>query len=148
MCYITIISTTLDIDLTVHNNDLVKFSKALPGVPEEKYLAHPFKWYLGSRTGCGCGFRHLHPTSVSLGFGEPEEWSPEEPSDVEATKHIAAIIRSMVVDGGEVDCLDIWAHGQEVDPGLAGEIEINLSDITDAAFRFYERHRFTFVRQR
>ena len=36
MCYMTVLSTTSQADLATHNNDLMKFSKTLPGVLEEK----------------------------------------------------------------------------------------------------------------
>jgi hypothetical protein len=145
MCYMTILSTTADIDLTAHNNELVRFSMSLPGVPEEKYLAHRFKWFIGSESGCSCEFRHLYVDSVSLGFGEPEDWLPEEPTKIEATKQISAVIRSLVRSGADVDCIDAWAHDQDAADPLAGELEVNLAEISDSAFRFFEMHRFTFV---
>lgn len=145
MCYITVLSTTSKADLAIHNNDLVRFSKKLPGVPEEKYLAHPFKWFIGSKAGCSCELRHLYVSSVELGFGESEEWFPEEASDIEATKQVAATIRALVREGAKVDCVDAWAHGQNEAGPLGGDIEVNLAEVSDAAFRFFEMHRFSFV---
>ena len=145
MCYLTLLSTSSDADLTVRNNELVQFSKSLPGIEEEKYLEYPFKWYLGSKTGCSCEFRRLCTQSVSLGFGDPEEWFPEEPDQIVATRHIASVIRSMVASGARVDCVDAWAHDPKVADPLAGQIEVDLSEISDTQFRFFERHRFDFV---
>jgi hypothetical protein len=141
----TVLSTNSETDLAAHNTDLVKFSKTLPGVPEEKYLAHQFKWFIGSKSGCSCEFRHLYVTSVEFGFGEPEDWFPEEASDIEATKQIATTIRALVSSGAEVDCVDAWMHAQQDAAQLAGDVVVNLSEVSDASFRFFEMHRFTFV---
>jgi hypothetical protein len=146
MCYMTVLSTSCETDLTVNNNEFVKFSKSLPGVPEEKYLAHAFKWFIGSKSGCSCELRHLYVSSVELGFGEPEEWFPEEPGDINATKQIAATIRALVSSGAEVDCVDAWAHEQKEAAALAGDITVCLSDVSDTKFRFFEVHRFSFVK--
>ena len=147
MYYMTVLSTTSQADLATHNNDLVKFSKALPGVLEEKYLAHPFKWFIGSKSGCSCALRHLCVSSVELGFGEPEEWFPEEASDIEATKQVAATIRALVTEGAKVDCVDAWAHELMDAAPLGGDIEVNLSEVSDTSFRFFEMHRFRFVQK-
>lgn len=145
MCYMTLLSTTADTDLSVHNNELVTFTRSLPGIPEEKYLAHEFKWFIGSKSVCSCELRHVYVDSVSLGFGEPEDWLPEEPDKIEATRQISAVIRSLVKSGAEVDCVDAWDDDQDTAVPLAGEIEVDLSKVQDRAFRFFEMHRFTFT---
>ena len=145
MCYMTVLSTTSAADLSVDNNELVQFSKALPGVAEERHLAHEFKWFIGSKSGCSCEFRHLYVSSVELGFGEPEDWFPEEASDIDATRQVLRKIRSLVAEGEQVDCVDAWASDNKVDAPLAGETEVDLSAVSDAQFRFFEMHRFTFV---
>ncbi len=145
MCYMTVLSTTTDTDLTVHNNELVRFTASLPGIPEERYLAHTFKWFIGSKSGCSCALRHLCVASVELGFGEPEDWFTEEAGDIDATKQIAATIRSLVNNGAQVDCIDTWAHGQQDADPLAGELTVKLSEVSDTEFRFFEMHRFAFI---
>ena len=142
MCYMTILSTATDADLSAHNNELVTFSAVMPAIPEERYLAHPFKWFIGSRDGCSCALRHLYVSSCELGFGEPEEWYPEEAEDIEATRQIAATIRALVHGGAQVDCVDAWAQWQEGAAPLAGELTVKLSEVGDASFRFFEMHRF------
>ena len=144
MCYITLFSTTSSSDLSRHNSALMSFSRSLPGIPEEKYLRHEFKWYLGSKSGCSCDFRHLHPASVSLGFGEPEDWFPEDPSALEATRQVCCIVRGLVEAGEEVECIDAWSHGQKEADELAGELEVSIGKIKDSEFRFFEAHRFAF----
>ena len=66
--------------------------------------------------------RHLCVSSVELGFGEPEEWFPEEASDIEATKQVAATIRALVTEGAKVDCVDAWAHELMDAAPLGGDI--------------------------
>ncbi|MDD5329720.1 MAG: hypothetical protein PHX38_06935 [Sulfuricella sp.] len=141
----TLLSTTSTDDLSAGNNDLVRFSTELPGIPEQKYLAFAHQWLVGSASGCSCGFRHLHTSSVELGFGEPQDWYPEEAQDVEATRQVIAAIRALVEKGDHVDCMDAWAHGQPDAPPLNGEVEVNLGEVGDASFRFFENHRFTFT---
>ena len=40
----TLVSTTADADLSVHNNALLKLSAVMLEIPEVRYLLHPFKW--------------------------------------------------------------------------------------------------------
>lgn len=141
----TLLSTTSDADLALGNNEIMQFSRELPGIPEETYLRHRHRWYIGSKTGCSCEFRHLHVNSVELGFGLPQDWFPEEPSDIEATLQVAAVIRALVDKGESVDCVDAWSNGQEFAEPLAGDLEVNLSAVSNEQFRFFENHRFTFI---
>lgn len=147
MCYMILLSTTSTDDLSIGNNELVSFTAALPGIPEEQYLAFPNKWFIGSRSGCSCSFRHLYISSVELGFSEPVDWYPEEAADVEATRQVIAVIRSLVAKGEKVDCVDAWAHGQPLAAALVGEVDVDLGKVGDASFRFFENHRFTFHNQ-
>jgi len=145
MCYMTLLSTTSNEDLSQQNDNLVRFSRDLPGLAEESHLAHPHRWFIGSRDGCSCGFRHLYVDSVDLGFAEPQEWYPEEPEDIEATRRLAATIRRLVDGGAQVDCVDAWDHGSDAN-GLSGTIHVDLAAVPDQALRFFENHRFVFER--
>ena len=143
MCNMTVLSTSSKADLALHNNELVQFSRQLPGIPEEIYLRNQNKWFIGSASGCSCEFRHV--SAVELGFGLPQEWYQEEQSAIDATRQVVAAIRELVSQGERVDCVDAWAHGQTVPDPLAGELEVDLAAITDEEFRFFESHRFVFV---
>lgn len=138
-----IVSTDSRADLAVHNDDLVEFSPELPGLPEESLLEHPNRWFVGSRHGCSCGFRHLY--SVDLGFGEPVDWYSEEAEDVTATLRFVTIVRGLVEQGAHLDCIDAWDHREEERATLAGIVQVPLSSLGDRAFRFFENHRFVFV---
>jgi hypothetical protein len=144
MCYMTFLSTNSPEDLALGNGPLVQFSRDMPGLPEERYLEHAHKWFIASRFGCSCGFRHLTVASVELGFGEPEDWYPEEAEDIQATLQVMAAIRRLVNAGAQVDCVDAWAHGQIEAAELAGTLSVDLTVVGDAAFRFFENHRFVF----
>jgi hypothetical protein len=145
MCYMTLLSTDSPEDLGRGNNDLVRFSRELPGLPEEADLEHAHRWLIGSRHGCSCGFRHLYVGSVDLGFGEPQDWYPEEPEDLEATLQVIATIRQLVSGGARVDCIDAWAHG-EATARLSGTVHVDLATLGDRSFRLFENHRFVFER--
>jgi hypothetical protein len=144
MCYMTVLSTTSGDDLARHNNELVQFSRELPGIPEEKYLAFPYKWFIGSKSGCSCSFRHLCKESIELGFTIPVDWYHEEESDIEATRQVCAAIRTLVTTGTQVDAVDAWAHGQTEAAPLNDTIEVNLAKVSDDTFRFFENYRFVF----
>lgn len=141
MCYVLLLSTTSAEDLTVHNGELVRFMKDLPQIAEVADLSYPNRWYIGSRSGCSCSFRHLH--TIELGFGEPVAWYKEEPEDIEATIQVIQIIRELVVKGESVDCIDAWEH-QEMYPVAKARLNVDLSSISNREFRFFENHHFTF----
>jgi hypothetical protein len=144
MCYALLLSTDSPEDLAAHDQELVSFSRELPGLPEESALAYPHRWYVRSRHGCSCGFRHLHTSSVELGFGEPVDWYPEAADDLAATLAFVAVVRALCASGARIDCVDAWG-GSEKSAPLAGTVEVDLASVPDRAFRFFEGHRFVFA---
>lgn len=147
MCYMTILSTTAEDNLSIYNNKLVQFSIELPNIPEEKYLAFENKWFIGSQSGCSCDFRHLCSYDADFNFGKPVDWYEEDEEDIEATRQVIAIIRKLIEKGASVDCVDVWAHGQQQAVSLSGDIYVNLAEIDDLAFRFIENYRFLFLNE-
>ena len=144
MCYMLLLGTDSPTDLSLRNTELLIFSKELPGLPEEQCLELSQKWFVGSAHGCSCGFRHLHVSGVSLGFGGPEDWFPEESADIEATRQFIGVVRSLVSAGYQVECVDAWANDQ-ASAQLTGTVNVDLGAVSDGAFRFFENHRFVFV---
>ncbi|MET1079678.1 MAG: hypothetical protein ABWY06_16840 [Pseudomonas sp.] len=142
----TIISTTSDRDLTPLNSHLLQFSREMPQIPEESFLRYPNRWFLGSRDGCSCAFRHLGRGSTHLGFAGPEDWWPEEPDELEATLQIHAAFTSIVSTGQALDCIDAWTSDQ-LDPQLAGELRVNLAQMPASSFRLFADHRFELTHQ-
>jgi hypothetical protein len=144
MCYVTVLSTDSAEDLGSSSTPLVRFSREMPGVREERHLAYAHRWYVASRHGCSCGLRHLAEASVTLGFGEPRDWFPEEAADVEATRQVITLIRRLVDGGAAVDCVDAWAEPSQATTDLPGTVRVRLDTVDDRAFRFFENHRFVF----
>lgn len=144
MCYMVILSTSSPEDLTQYNTSLLNFESRLPGLDEENALAYPYKWFVGSKDGCSCAFRHLHTSSIELGFSTPVDWYPEEQDHIEATKQFYCIIEKLVNEGCQVDCVDAWDH-HEGRSSLAGTEIININSIQSYEFRFFENYRFEFV---
>lgn len=142
MCYVVLVSTSSSKDLTIHNNELVRFSRDLPEIVACKYLKYPHKWYVGSKAGCSCVFRHLY--SVDLGFGEPVDWYPEDPDEIAATIQLIEVIRGLLVGGEAVDCIDAWHHS-EMDPVSAKALEVDLAKVSNGEFRFFENYHFVFT---
>ena len=145
MCYLTLLSTTSDIDLSLSDTPLLRFSAAMPGVPEERYLRFAHRWHVRSASGCSCQLRHLMTPTKDFGFCEPVDWFPEDAQDVEATRGFAVIVRELASGGERVDCVDAWAHGQPEPAPLAGDLEVDLCAVPAASFRFFENWRFSFA---
>ena len=139
MCYSIYLSTDSDQDLSSRNSDLVRFKKEPIPEPYLSKLRYPNQWYVGSKTGCSCTFRHLY--SVELGFSEPVEWCEEDEYEIAATLTFIKVIRQIFKQGLKADCVDTWEGTQ---PGEMIEISVNLDDIGDEQFRFFENHHFLF----
>ena len=140
MCYALILSTTSSEDLSQYNCEEIRFDQAVPEHLLVDRLLYPSKWYVGSRTGCSCAFRHLY--EPDLGFGVPEDWFPEEEADIQATQIFVRLVRSLLAKGESVDCIDSW-DGKSETP--FARLTVNLSQIRDEEFRFIENHHFDFA---
>lgn len=142
MCYELILSTTSGADLSQFNNEGLRFDNSHHERQSFVHLRYPNKWYIGSRTGCSCSFRHLY--EPEHGFGAPEDWAPEEPADIEATLKFIHLVRSLIANGERVDCVDLWA-GSDAVPTVPVSMNVNLSTLRDEEFRFFENYHFDFV---
>jgi hypothetical protein len=140
MCYALILSTTSSDDLSSFNGEQIRFDKNVPDRLPFQHLLYANKWYVGSRTGCSCSFRHLY--GPEFDFSAPEDWFPEEKSDIEATLTFIRLVRSLVIKGEKVDCIDLREGNQAEHPAL---MSVDLSQIRDEEFRFFEDHHFDFM---
>ena len=145
MCYFTLLSTSDDSDLSLANTPVLRFERQLPAVPEACYLRFAHRWHVRSVSGCSCELRHLMDPTEDFGFDEPVDWYPEDAEQIDATLGFLACVRALLSRGASVDCVDAWAHGQAEPTPLAGDLEVDLAKIGDAAFRFFENYRFSFV---
>ncbi len=143
MCYMVVLSTSSPEDLRKYNTNLLRFEKRLPGLTEEKELKMPHKWFVGSKDGCSCAFRHLHTSAVELGFSEPVVWYPEEQDDLDATQQFYRVVTKLIDDEYSVDCVDAWDHRDEKSP-LSGREVVNIKSVRASEFRFFENYKFTF----
>jgi hypothetical protein len=139
VCYSICLSTDSDLDLSARNSELIRFSKETIPEPYHSLLIYPNRWYVGSKSGCSCTFRHLY--SVELGFSEPVAWYEESEADIAATLAFVKIVRNLLEWGCQVDCVDAWVGTQREE---VTEISVNLDEITDQQFRFFENHHFIF----
>jgi len=141
MCYLVYISTDLEDDLSQRNSALISFEKDFTYYEPEiiDLLLYKYHWYVGSKAGCSCTFRHL--SSIELGFGEPVYWFEEPSDEIEATKIFYDEISSLITQGKKVDCIDIWAGTK---CHQIKRIEVDLSSVPRDAFRFFENHHFVF----
>lgn len=140
MCYELYLSTGSSEDLDKYNSEFVRFER-----PEHwddkiaKVLQYPQKWFVGSKSGCSCTFRHL--LEGDLGFDEPQDWMPEEQDAVKATAQLYRVIASVVQGGDKVDCLDVWSG---IEPTQIKTISVRLSLVPEKAFRLFENYHFVF----
>ena len=141
MCYLVYISTDFEGDLSEHNSALISFEKDFTNADTEiiDLLLYNYNWYVGSKAGCSCTFRHL--SSIELGFGEPVYWYEESSDEIEATKIFYDEISSLISQGNKVDCIEIWAGAEK---GKIKCLEVDLSLVSRDAFRFFENHHFVF----
>jgi len=141
MCYSVYLSTDFEGDLSQHNTELIRFDKAFNDAERQviDLLQYHNVWYVGSRAGCSCTFRHLH--SIELGFGEPVDWYAEDQDEIEATGIFYKVVSGLVGAGSQVDCIDIWAGGKR---DQIKQLAVKVSSTTKEAFRFFENHHFIF----
>jgi hypothetical protein len=141
MCYAVYLSTNSSIALTSDNADLVRFESITDETvdPIMGVLAFANKWYVSSRSGCSCTFRHL--MSIELGFSEPVSWYHEGQDHIEATKMLYDVISKLLFSGYNLDCIDRWEGAK---PDDIKTLVISLDDVSQKAFRLFENHRFIF----
>ena len=141
MCYLVYISTDFEGDLSQHDAALIRFAKDFadtdPAVLD--LLQYKHLWFVGSKAGCSCTFRHL--LSIELGFGEPVEWFPEEEDEIEATKLFYDVVSDLISARHKVDCIQIWAGTKE---DQIKRFTVDMNSVSRDAFRFFENHHFIF----
>ena len=139
MCYGVYISTGSDEDLSKHNSELVRFEKVTDSNtdPCTRLLEFPNQWYVGSKSGCSCTFRHL--SSGEPMFCEPEDWYKEEQDELDATRELYGILVSLLSSGYGLDLLDRWEGTQPED---ITTLDVTLDDVSESAFRLIENHKF------
>ena len=141
MCYLVYLSTECADDLSRQTSDLVRLER--PPVdwrpPGPHVLTHPHNWFVGSKSGCSCTFRHLHRDSVSLGFEGRQDWFPEDDEAIEATRQLYEILRDLVDHGHRVELLDCWSEEED---RAAVPLDVSLSQVPPDAFRLFEGHLF------
>ena len=139
MCYSVYISTDSPEDLSKYSSELVKFERLTDSNNDPCTILLEFsnKWYIGSKSGCSCSFRHL--MSIELGFSDPVDWYEEEKKDIDATGELYSTLTNVLSSGHHVDLIDIWygAHPEDI-----VTIEVSLDDVSSTAFRMFENHKF------
>ena len=134
-------STDFPGDLTQHNSILISFNKHFSDFEPEirDLLLYKYHWYVGSKSGCSCTFRHL--SSVEIGFGKPVDWYEENSDAIKATRIFYNVALSLISSGNTIDCIEIWS-GTIKDQ--IKRLKVDLSTIKRDEFRFFENHHFIF----
>jgi hypothetical protein len=143
VCNLVYLSTDSAEDLARCDSERIQF-KPLEEDDKvyESVLKHPQKWFVPvPPSGCSCGFRHLYFGDIRLGFGEPEDWCPEDEDDIAATAEFYRVITRLRAAGYEVDCLDVW-NGTPADE--IQEQFVDLRMVPEKAFRLFEGYHFVF----
>jgi hypothetical protein len=142
MCYLVYLSTDSAEDLLRRNSEWVRFRPVKEADrPHDTLLKNPNKWYVGSKSGCSCAFRHLYDEDPRVDFREPEDWSPEEEDAVKATIELYRVIAALRAGGHQVDCLDLWC---DTPLDQIREKMVNLNTVPEKAFRLLEMCHFVF----
>jgi hypothetical protein len=142
MCYLIYISTDSSEDLSQHNSALIRFEKDFGDREPEvlDLLQYEYLWYVASKAGCSCTFRHL--SSIELGFSEPVYWYKESSDEIEATRIFYDIASSLILSGKNIDCIEIWTGTRK---DQIQHLKVDLSSIRRDEFRFFENHHFVFL---
>jgi len=109
-----------------------------------QHFANPEVQYIGSTTGCGCGF----PNVMWQNGGWPHWDDPNEisdPSDIAEDRFNCEGLVNLLRSTGEesVELYGIWS-GNEQKPPHAREV-IDVNDILDPAFLFKEYGYYTVI---
>lgn len=139
MCYSVYIATNSEQDLECYNERQISFQKIDKKDEITSLLENENKWFVGSPSSCSCAFRHL--TSYDLGFGEPEDWYPEDKEDLEATKKLYRVILKLIAEGYKVECVDAW---EGVKPEQIKTMDVEIDNISEKEFRLFENYLFKF----
>lgn len=145
MCYALYISTDSPEDLSKRNSELVRFDKVTDSNtdPCVRLLDFPNHWYVGSKSGCSCTFRHL--ISIDLGFSDPVDWYKEEPEELDATRELYFTLADLLSSGHCVDLIDRWEGAQPEDITF---LDVSLDDVANTAFRMFENHKFRLKKEK
>ena len=142
MCYAVYLSTDSGEDLCRQASPLVHFHplSTQPDDPCTQLLQYPHRWYVGSKSGCSCTFRHL--ASPELGFGIPESWYAEDQGELDATQELFRCIAALLARGHRVDLVDRWEGAVAAD---IRTLAVSVGKIPEEAFRLFENYRFQFL---
>ena len=142
MCYSIYLSTSFEGNLSGYNSDLIRFEKDTTGCEPQilNLLRYDHRWFVGSKSGCSCTFRHL--SSIELGFGQPVDWYAEEPDEIEATKAFYDVVNNLISAGQMVDCISVWAGANH---NQITRLAVEPGSVPKEAFRFFENHHFVFL---
>ena len=139
MCYSVYMSSDSPEDLSARNSELVRFEKVtdLSIDPCARLLDFSHRWYVGSKSGCSCTFRHL--PSSDLGFAEPVDWYPEEEPALAATDELYSVLSSLLSSEYRVDLVDLW---ESPEPESVTTLDVSLDEVSATEFRLFENHKF------
>jgi len=145
MCYYVYLSTDADTDLTVHNSPLLAFDRNLDRGEKAPLdvLRFVHKWYVGSAAGCSCALRQF--CSTDMGFHVPQDWSPEDPDDIEATRQFYDAVAELIGRSKQVDCVSWWVH---TPADKIVSMNVDLATVSKETFLFLENHRYVFCDSR
>ena len=160
MCYSVYLSTNSNEDLSLIKSEEFSLSRlTTKDEPDERdmdnteeaqllrLLSHSNNWYLsGKNGGCSCHFRHTEESfqpnmkkTFMPYFSIPEDWSPEDPEDVESTASFYDALVLMVSRGYQVEILDTWTGTK---PARIRSMPVSLSTVSRDQFRFFNGFRF------
>lgn len=136
MCYITVLSTTSDEDLSALNNPAFSLTRVESSEELTNWLEYPHKWDLTGRYGgCACHFRNWMRENPPE-FAPPEDWFPEDQEDIKATQAFYALISRLVSEGHKVDSITAWQGDAEPRP-----FEVSISAVPPEPFRLLDGYR-------
>ncbi|MFB3855084.1 MAG: hypothetical protein ACE148_14845 [Vicinamibacterales bacterium] len=77
---------------------------------------------------------------MALGFGEPEDWCPEEEEPLAATRRLYDILKELVQSGHQIELVDCWSGDEDVEPV---RLDVSVSEVPATHFRLFEGYVFS-----
>lgn len=155
MCFVIHLSANSELRVAQADDQPFYLEPAIGDGPlhddDAPILQYPHRYLLRVKGGCSCCLRHVAmkhemteegdwfsiPPAGGFTFEPPG--AKEPPGDVEATRAIYRYLKPLVLQGIQIDMVNIW-HGIEIQP--VRELDVSFSKVDEASFRFFEDHKF------
>lgn len=136
MCLMLYIATTVEVPLrNLPNLSIEEIEQSRTIVRE--WLSLPHVRYIGSHSGCSCGFPSIQSAVPIEYFDGILVETNEREKDLRSVNALLELIRPLVRSGGEVQLYPVWDLEEHKPP--TGIIEWQIESLEGEKFFFHEQ---------